>query len=141
MSPLLFNNIYRGALGEVVGKALFERYADIKLKEIADPDKFEKFDYLAPNTSIFVFFIKWLRFTPKVSEIEFSKIAEKAKLCGCRCVIVANILGDPSDVVRKQTIDGVKIVVIPALLAEGNPPAPANKAWNEIRSCCDEFSN
>ncbi len=141
MSPPLFNNIYRGALGEVAGKALFRHYANIELKDIEDPDKFEKFDYLVPGTAIYVDFKNWHRSTVKDSEREFSHIAQKARTCDCRCVIVANILGDPGDVIRKQTVDGIRIVVIPALLVKGNPPTPMVTAWDEIRSCYREFAD
>ncbi len=56
MSPPLFNNIYRGVLGEVVGKILFHHLAGIELHDIENNDLYEKFDYVVPNASVFVDF-------------------------------------------------------------------------------------
>lgn len=44
ISPILFNNIYKGALGEVAGKCMIENYFNIKLEEL-DESEFELFDY------------------------------------------------------------------------------------------------
>ena len=81
--PTLFNNIYRGALGEVVGKALFYRYANVELQEITDDELFEKFDFVVPNSSLYVDFKNWHESSYKESDKEFIHIAKKAKDCGC----------------------------------------------------------
>lgn len=44
MSPHLYQTIYKGALGELIGKACFEKYG-INLDHINDLTKFELFDY------------------------------------------------------------------------------------------------
>ena len=54
MSPTLFNNIYKGALGEVVGRYLFWRVLNLKMEEISEPELFELFDYKA---AIFLFIL------------------------------------------------------------------------------------
>lgn len=141
MSPPLFNNIYRGAIGEVVGKALFYMYANVTLDEIKDNDLFEKFDFIIPETSIFVDFKNWHETTYKASDKELSHIAKKAKECGCKCVIIANILGSENSKVRELTIDEVKIVVVPALLFNCDAPTPINLTWDKIRECIREYSN
>ena len=45
LSPVLFNNIYKGALGEVAGKYILEKELNIKLNEIEEADYYEFFDF------------------------------------------------------------------------------------------------
>ncbi len=59
MAPPLFNNIYRGALGEVVGKALFYRYVNVQLEDITENKIFEFFDYKVPGAVVYVDFKNW----------------------------------------------------------------------------------
>lgn len=108
MSPTLFNNIYRGALGEVVGKALFYRYANVELMDIEDNDLFEKFDYIVPNSSIYVDFKNWHESSYFESDKELSHIAGKARECGGKCIIIANILAEENWAVREKVVDGIK---------------------------------
>lgn len=143
MSPPLFNNIYRGALGEVVGKALFYIFANnIELCDIEDNELFELFDYIVPNSQIYVDFKNWHESSYKESDKEFEHIAEKAKKCEAKCVIVANILTETSEYcIRERIIDGIKIIIIPALLINGESPKPVNSAWKKIRECINEYSD
>lgn len=140
MSPPLFNNIYRGALGEVVGKALFYRYANVELCDIEDDELFEKFDYIVPNSSIYVDFKNWHESSKKESDKELDHIAKKARDCGCKCVIIANILADEKHIIRERTIGGIKIVIIPALLTNEANPEPVISAWDKIRECIREYT-
>ena len=111
------------------------------LDDIKDNDLFEKFDFTIPETSIFVDFKNWHETTYKDSDKELLHIAKKAKECGCKCVIIANILGSENSKIRERTIDDVKIVVIPALLFNYDAPMPINSAWDKIRECIREYSN
>ena len=45
ISPILFQNIYKGALGEVAGKFILNRELGIELSPITEPEFFEFFDY------------------------------------------------------------------------------------------------
>lgn len=141
MSPPLFNNIYRGALGEVIGKALFYKLAGVELVDIEENTIFEKFDFMIPNSSIFVDFKNWHGGSYKDSDKEVAHIARKAKECGCKCVFIANILGEAQTVVRDLEVDGVRIVVIPALLTNELSPEPVIVAWERIRRYIREYSN
>lgn len=142
MSPPLFNNIYRGALGEVVGKALFYWYANrVVLCDIENDELFEKFDYCVSGSDIYVDFKNWHDSSCKDSEAELLHIAKKAKECGGRCVIIANILADGNYSIREKNVDGVKIVIIPSLLENGDNPIPVNGAWEKIRECIREYTN
>ena len=57
MCPVLYHNIYKGALGEKCGKAILESW-NIDINEIDDPKKFEKFDFVAGN-EIYLDFKYW----------------------------------------------------------------------------------
>lgn len=141
MTPPLFNNIYRGALGEVAGKALFYRYIRVELSDIEDDELFEKFDYVVPNSDVFIDFKNWHEGSYKELDKELIHIAKKAKDCGAGCVIIANILSDGNYSIRERTIDGVKIVIIPALLKNTDAPVPVNEAWDKIRKCIHEYTH
>ena len=49
LSPVLFQNIYKGALGEVVGSYILKEELGIFLQEIEDPSCFEFSDFVGPN--------------------------------------------------------------------------------------------
>lgn len=59
----------------------------------------------------------------------------------CKCVFIANILGEAQTVVRDLEVDGVRIVVIPALLTNELSPEPVIVAWERIRRYIREYSN
>ena len=141
MSPPLWNNIYKGALGEVVGKYLFSRILSISLEEITNPDTFELFDYRVKDTAVFVDFKNWHESTDFDWEKQIQKIKDKASKCGCRCAIIANILTSRSDYsVRESNENGVSIVVIPALLLESDHSDNV-EAWKKIKECIDKYAD
>ncbi len=58
LSPALFHNIYKGALGEVAGKFILEQQLGISLLEMDAPACFALFDYKI-NDSVYVDFKHW----------------------------------------------------------------------------------
>ncbi|MFA6824209.1 MAG: hypothetical protein WCR38_01230 [Bacteroidales bacterium] len=57
--PVVFQNIYKGAIGEQAGKAILESRG-VELAEIDDPTKFEKFDFcLAKDKDVYIDFKNW----------------------------------------------------------------------------------
>lgn len=131
MAPPLFNNIYRGALGEVVGALLFERFANVTLEEITDVTLFEKFDFKVRDKDIYVDFKNWHESTYMPSEQTIAHIVEKAQRCRAKCVIIANIVAENTWEVRVQNHNDVRVVIVPALLSAENLQA-VPKAWREI---------
>ena len=70
--PIVYQNIYKGALGEVAGRAILESHG-IKLSEIIDNSKFEKFDFcLTENPNIYIDFKNWSE-TDKVNKKEYKE--------------------------------------------------------------------
>lgn len=142
LSPAMFNNIYKGALGEAVGWYIFKRFLNIKLEEIDDPEVFELFDYRVPGTDVYVDFKHWTGSNQDVdnSDIILEKIRNKARICGCRCVIIANILSERFFEARKTKIDDVVVVKCPSLLMDKGANVELNKnAVEIIRRCINEF--
>ncbi len=142
MAPPLFNNIYRGALGEVAGKALFEKLTTKKLIDIEDKVLFEKFDYVVEGSSVFVDFKNWHERTFKPSDQELKHIGAKAKDCGASCVIIANIFAENKHAIRRVLGGDVEILIVPALLeSDGDGLKLVESAWQEIRRSISDASN
>ena len=140
MTPPLWNNIYKGALGEVVGKYLFERYLEVEMQEIDSTDLFELFDYKIMNSSIFVDFKNWHEGKTADKGNMLQHIASKALICGCKCVIVANIFAekkwDISDVMYGKT----RIISIPGLVAETDGKLHLiTDTWTTLQRCFNEY--
>ncbi len=110
MLPIIYNNIYKGALGEEAGLVLFEKYIGIKLEEIRDGKKFEKFDFV--YNDYYVDFKFW-QDTPNAS-VDLEKFNEKIKLVEAKKAFVINILGNSKD--RISEFD--KLIIIPSLIDE-----------------------
>lgn len=115
MSPPLWNNIYKGAIGEVVGKFLLEEYFGVFLQEISE-ENFELFDYKVANKSIFVDFKNWDKNTDFDEKEMQEKILLKAQKCGCDCVIIANMIEKKEWKARDYVIDGIRFIIIPNLV-------------------------
>ena len=137
MTPTLWNNIYKGALGEVVGKYLMEKALNIKLLEIEDPNLFELFDYQIDGCDICVDFKNWAEGTTENRMEMLRKVASKASKYGCKCVIIANIYAEDHWVESDTVIDGIRIVSLPYLV---DGQAKLDRAtWEIIRGCISEY--
>lgn len=120
LPPILFNNIYKGALGEIAGKFILERELGMHLKEIDDESKFEYFDFEI-SKDVYIDFKNWKQTYAQDKDREAYKkeILNKLNKIGGKRVYIINIL-------RKQDFSGdtendKKIIEIPALLdEEGN---------------------
>lgn len=122
MPPVFYNNIYKGALGETAGKFILDK-CGLKLKEINDPKKFEKFDFEIdgyPDT--YVDFKHWGINTRFDEKKVFGEINEKLKAIGGKRVFVINIL--KSDYAAKciKTKDK-RIITIPYIINEDGKPS------------------
>lgn len=115
LSPVLFNNIYKGALGEEVGKFILEQELGIKLKEITDSDKFEFFDFEI-SEGVYVDFKHWKQTYRQEKQRDDVKleISRKLEQINGKRVYIINILADENFTVNKQ-VDG-KIIEIPSLI-------------------------
>ena len=113
MSPVLYHNIYKGALGEAAGKFILKNERGIEISDITDPDKFEFFDYLlAPD--IYVDFKNWKYTYVQDKEKTRAEILAKLDAIGGKRVYVINMTGTHNS--RPCISHGGRIVEIPGLI-------------------------
>ncbi len=100
LCPTLFTNVYKGALGEVIGRFLIEeRIPDIRLEEIEDTDIYELFDFVHKASGVYFDFKhrrEW-QMDAKTAEANKAWIRQKMKECGCNAVFIINIITDNAD--------------------------------------------
>ena len=116
LCPPAFTNIYKGALGEVAGKAILEEEG-IFLEEISNPDLFELFDYKVPGKDIYVDFKHWSEyssFLPRNEELQ-DHIMKKLKKCNGKKALIINLLAENDYAIHDQMQDGLELITIPKL--------------------------
>lgn len=113
LSPVLFQNIYKGALGEVVGAYLFHKELGIKLQEINNPDYFEFFDYEIIS-GVYIDFKHWKMNYPDDREMKKNEIRAKLDHTQGEKVYIINLFSEEGYDYHKQN-DG-RIIEIPGLL-------------------------
>lgn len=89
LNPATFERIYKGAVGEVAGKAILEAQG-IKICEITSDKYFEKFDYY--NGNVYFDMKNWDGDFSKVKNELLPKIIKKAKSVGAKVIFIINIL-------------------------------------------------
>ncbi|MEH2079867.1 MAG: hypothetical protein V7K89_07585, partial [Nostoc sp.] len=113
LTPPMFNNIYKGALGEVCGKHIFQNLLNIPLLEL-NIDEFELFDFKTEQ-NIYIDFKLWNdRVAVKADEI-IDKISEKMAIVGAERIFVINILGSSNTPFQPIPSFGGKIIEVPYL--------------------------
>lgn len=111
LTPPMFNNIYKGALGEVVGKYILEQYAGVTLQEMP-PEFFELFDYTLGN-GVYVDFKLWKETMLISAEEEKKNVLEKLDKCGGKRAVIINIMIDHN--MQITSSDSGRIIEIPYL--------------------------
>ena len=111
LTPPMFNNIYKGALGEVVGKYILEQYAGVTLQEMP-PEFFELFDYTLGN-GVYVDFKLWKETMLISAEEEKKSVLEKLDKCGGKRTVIINIMLDHN--MQITSSDSGRIIEIPYL--------------------------
>lgn len=115
MSPILFHNIYKGALGEEAGKFILEQELGIKLEPITDPEQFEFFDFKVGD-DIYIDFKNWKETYLEDKDTLRQKILWKMEQIGAKKVYIINIVSEENYQVQKMKNN--KIVEIPRLIDE-----------------------
>lgn len=115
MTPTLFNNIYKGALGEIVGEYIC-RFVCNELKRVSDMTFFEYFDYQVESLPVYIDFKNWKCSTSVDNAEELIHIKDKALLCGAKGVIVVNVYDRDRHDGSIINYGGVRILQIPSLL-------------------------
>lgn len=130
INPMMYSNIYKGALGEVAGRFVLESMG-VRLSEITDPTKFEAFDYtVADDSDVYIDF-KHYRM-PHIDDIERNeynesqedKIRLKMQIVGAKKVFIISILAPDEENISAHT--NGNIVYIPYLINKDGSPAQDN---------------
>lgn len=142
MSAALFNNIYKGALGEAAGWSWFKDVLGIRLEMINEPALFEMFNYKVHDFPIYVDFKNW-HDTANFDEKEtMNKVIRKAKECKAECVIIANILADGTYDTMVTNNEEITIVRCPSIMTDNGRSVTANIESAEIiRRCINNVRN
>lgn len=115
LSPVLFHNIYKGALGEVAGKFILNRELGIELLPITEPNYYEFFDYKL-SEDVYVDFKNW-KFTYVQERDEIRKdILRKLEAIGGKRVYIINVVSDKN--FKPSAIVDQRLVEIPMLIKE-----------------------
>jgi len=126
LSPPLFKNIYKGALGEVIGERIIYDKCNTKLISL-DVTEYETFDFKTEDSKFYFDFKNW-NSSGFVDQNIYDEILRKMKKIGSKKVFIINILKPKSPcikTVRPYEKDGLKIIEVPYLYdAEFN-------RWNE----------
>ena len=111
MSPVLFKQIYLGALGEVVGKCILEYYLGIKLKDLEDKSFYEYFDFKLDN--YYFDFKHWDEYI--VNNDEYVKKIENKlkKINGAKCFVI-NIIKNCNSPIKVNV--GETVIQVPYLI-------------------------
>lgn len=133
MVPIVFNNIYKGALGEKAGWFWFHKVLNIDLDSITDPGCFELFDFKVPGTGIYVDFKNWSRNYDQDFETQVTKIIEKGNTCGAQTVIIAGTIGGDDAKVQKFEREGIKFLIVPSLYTSDSKNWICEDALEAIR--------
>lgn len=113
LSPCMFNNIYKGALGEVVGEFILESKLNISLSKIRNNDNYEKFDFYKNN--VYVDFKNFTGYKDFDRKQMLQNIKDKLKECKGDKALIINIL-KPIGVNPEIYIDiEDNVVIIPYL--------------------------
>ncbi|MEA5420850.1 hypothetical protein VB712_16595 [Spirulina sp. CCNP1310] len=117
LTPPMFNNIYKGVLGEVSGKHIFEYFLNIKLSELS-VEEFECFDFKTDQGS-YVDFKLWNDHVAVDAEKSLKKIHEKMERINASRVFIVNILGTQNTNFF-PVISNERVIEIPYLCQNGN---------------------
>lgn len=125
--PNVFNRIYLGALGEVVGEFLVNRYLTsklgIKLERIATLEHYEKFDFMFDNDK-YIDFKYWTGITDKDRQKEVERILNKLDKCNGSIGFIINILKPTNYKPEEYESPNNRLIIIPYLYD------PKTKTWN-----------
>lgn len=123
LSPVMFNNIYKGALGEEVGKFIFKKHLNLDLVDL-EREHFELFDYKIRGTDVFVDFKYWQEYSSFDAVIIQNKIKRKLDTVSGKKALIVNILAS-KDYRPIGTLDG-------SIVEIGNLFDIENNCFNQV---------
>ena len=132
LSPSLYNNIYKGALGEVCGKEIFE-YFGIPLEEL-NAEEHELFDFKVKGKPIYVDFKYWKDTTQFDAKDYHNKVAEKANGCkDVKTILIVNVRDTGFEEPIKTKISNINIIEL-SLICNTKLSQKAAKKIQELKN-------
>lgn len=115
LSPIVYNNIYKGALGEEVGKCLWEYY-NLPCLQALPVHQFELFDYRV-SEAVFVDFKHW-KLNAQHGDSVREKIFAKMDKVSAKLVFIINILERTDNLLGyfQTEQDGKTIIEVPSFI-------------------------
>lgn len=130
MSPPFYQNIYKGALGEEIGKFFFGLMG-IQLEEL-DSKEYEMFDYKIVGKSMYVDFKYWKETSKLIVERYHEKVFEKSQKCpGIGCVLIINVRDTGNNNVNSFNKGDLRILET-SLICDGHSNSDAIKKIKEL---------
>lgn len=134
MCPVLYNNIYKGALGEIIGWYLLRKYCGIELQTLPS-EQFEQFDFKTADGT-FVDFKLWDdHIAHSCREESIEKIRSKMQDVNARRVVIINIASERK--YQKRFSSEAKIIEIP-MLFDLNACKPCPEALIQLKDIFHE---
>lgn len=133
LSPPLFKNIYKGALGEVCGKAILGHFG-IDLFNMSK-DRYELFDFVTGN-DVAVDFKHWSSSLFTDMDEQYPKILEKMDRAMVDTVFVINILKTGDHKFMNVKTFGDKVIIEVSYLYDPITGKYNEEAIEKIRSVC-----
>lgn len=118
LTPPMFNNVYKGALGEVSGKHILEHFLKIRLLEL-DVGEFERFDFKT-DQGIYVDFKLWNDRVAVNADELLDKIRGKMEHVNASKVFIINILGTTDTNFYPIISSDKRVIEVPYLCKNGN---------------------
>ncbi len=126
MAPPFYQNIYKGAIGEAVGKEIF-KYYNIPLEELKK-EEYEMFDYKVCNKPIYVDFKYWKESSRFSAKEYHNKIKEKATKCKeIETVIIANVRDTGYNLINETRLGSINIIELSLIVNSGLSKEAAEK--------------
>lgn len=113
LSPVLFQNIYKGALGEVAGSFILQHELGLSLHEIEDPNHFEYFDFVL-DSGIYFDFKHWRSKTQMDQTVMRNKTLAKLNAVGGDRAFIVNLISD--EISEPSCTYDERLIEIPGLL-------------------------
>ena len=126
LSPVLFHNIYKGALGEVCGAFILRQERGIILRPIEDAQRFEFFDF-EMGDGVYVDFKNWKLTFQSDRQSQLEKISRKLDAIGGKRVYIINLFGYSGKTPGEN--HDRRIVEIPGLIDENGRVIRNNLNW------------
>lgn len=114
LSPVAFQNIYKGALGEIIGQWVFNNYLHFPLEEMP-VEQYEKFDFHIQN-KIFIDFKYWNEINKQLAKESIQQVQHKLDEVNGKKAIIINIFANRS--YQISTSNHHRVVEIPYLFKQ-----------------------